>query len=357
MSGLRTPDAPAHPQRLLAAALVAVLAAAYSARTVGPAGQAADLTIQWASARAFWSGTDAYALSGPGRPIHWVAPLAYPATTLVALGPLAALPISLARSVFVALSAGAYTFAVTGRGWAPLLTVLAWPFVFATYSVQWSPLIVTAALLPPLAWLAACKPTIGMVAAAYGLSRRWLAWAAIGGATLAAIGFVRQPDWLQAWLSALSRPTGAAIGTVTTAAAYTAPIAFPGGALVALALSKWRRPEARALVMLAAVPQTLSGYELVLLLALVPMGWIEVGLLTACSWLLRTAIMRQPSLDTFTGVMQAAGAMSVMWMFLPALLLVLRRPNEGPAPAWLDRLLERSRAPGWLRGRAPHEIP
>jgi hypothetical protein len=35
-------------------------------------------------------------------------------------------------------------------------------------------------------------------------------------------------------------------------------------------------------------------------------------------------------------------------LYLPATLLVLRRPNEGPVPTWLERRLKSW--PAWLRG-------
>jgi hypothetical protein len=34
---------------------------------------------------------------------------------------------------------------------------------------------------------------------------------------------------------------------------------------------------------------------------------------------------------------------------LPVLVMLLMRPNEGPAPAWLERIA--SRTPMWLAGR------
>jgi len=36
--------------------------------------------------------------------------------------------------------------------------------------------------------------------------------------------------------------------------------------------------------------------------------------------------------------------------YAPALYIVLRRPNEGPVPPWLERRV--TRLPAWLRGRA-----
>jgi hypothetical protein len=40
----------------------------------------------------------------------------------------------------------------------------------------------------------------------------------------------------------------------------------------------------------------------------------------------------------------------VVWLlYVPALVIVLRRPNEGAAPAWVDRAA--SCPPLWLRGQ------
>jgi hypothetical protein len=47
---------------------------------------------------------------------------------------------------------------------------------------------------------------------------------------------------------------------------------------------------------------------------------------------------------------QTFGAAVTLTMYLPATLMVLRRPNEGPIPLWLDRAMHRW--PAWLRGRA-----
>ena len=45
------------------------------------------------------------------------------------------------------------------------------------------------------------------------------------------------------------------------------------------------------------------------------------------------------------------GLAIVIAMYLPALWMVLRRPNEGVVPVWLERAS--AALPAWLRGRAP----
>jgi hypothetical protein len=44
------------------------------------------------------------------------------------------------------------------------------------------------------------------------------------------------------------------------------------------------------------------------------------------------------------------GLAIVIGLYLPALWMILRRPNEGAVPAWLERAS--AVLPGWLRGRA-----
>lgn len=39
----------------------------------------------------------------------------------------------------------------------------------------------------------------------------------------------------------------------------------------------------------------------------------------------------------------------VMFLYVPATIMVLLRPNEGTVPAWLER--SAARWPAWLRGR------
>ena len=46
---------------------------------------------------------------------------------------------------------------------------------------------------------------------------------------------------------------------------------------------------------------------------------------------------------------------AILGYYLPALVLVLQQPNEGPAPAWLETRV--ARLPAWLRGSSPEEMP
>src|SRR4029079_16871833 len=106
----------------------------------------------------------------------------------------------------------------------------------------------------------------------------------------------------------------------------TAPALLPGGFTVLLALTRWRRPEARLLVALACVPQSLLVYETVPL-ALIPRGWKEACAFTALSYLV---LWWLPSPEySFPEFALSSGRLSTLLLYLPCGLMVLRRPNEG----------------------------
>jgi len=44
-----------------------------------------------------------------------------------------------------------------------------------------------------------------------------------------------------------------------------------------------------------------------------------------------------------------SGQMEVVLLYLPCMLMVLRRPNQGPMPAWLEQRI--AAWPVWLRAR------
>ena len=44
---------------------------------------------------------------------------------------------------------------------------------------------------------------------------------------------------------------------------------------------------------------------------------------------------------------------AVAALYIPALVMVLRRPNEGPMPSWVERAV--AWLPAWIRGRAPND--
>jgi hypothetical protein len=123
----------------------------------------------------------------------------------------------------------------------------------------------------------------------------------------------------------------------------SAPLAHwrVGAPLVLLALLRWRRPEARWLVALACVPQSTIVYEGLYFL-LFPRTLRGVTLMATASF---GALWMQDRISAWaptTAALQwAVGDVLVVFFYLPALVLVLRRENAGEVPRWPDALVRR----------------
>jgi hypothetical protein len=48
------------------------------------------------------------------------------------------------------------------------------------------------------------------------------------------------------------------------------------------------------------------------------------------------------------------GMVTILWVYLPALALVLRRSNEGAAPRWLEETIDHASASVWRLARKVH---
>ena len=130
-----------------------------------------------------------------------------------------------------------------------------------------------------------------------------------------------------------------------------APILTPGGAFAALMLLRWRRPEARLVLALACVPQTTLLYETVPLF-LVPQTIIEGGVLWLGSWLVALWQSLHGPFPTDVARFASSGRAIGWLLYLPCVVIILRRPNVGEVPAWLDARLRALRVPPWMLGRA-----
>jgi hypothetical protein len=282
-----------------------------------------DFGQSWFGARALLHGANPYALVGPGLQYEWPWKLFYPATSMVIALPLSFFPEMVATFLFVAISAALLAYAVTENGWQRLPLFLSWPFVIATLAGQWSPILAAAILLPSLAWVLVAKPNIGLAVLAATSSRRLVRIALLGGLVITAISIGLFPAWPRAWLS-----------NVVSEPHFGAPITRIGGIAVLLALLRWRRPEARLIVALACVPQTNSWYEglPLLLVASTFRETLFLSLISTLGYVLPPLVMTARNEVEFNAQM---GALMVVLCYLPATLLVLRRPNEGELPAWM----------------------
>jgi SAM-dependent methyltransferase len=324
-------------RRLVVCLLLALVAGHYArfaalTRPIHP-----DVGQVWFAARAVLHGQKPYALIGPGLAFEWEAPLFYPLPAALVALPLSPFPLDIATALFMAVGVFGLAWALTAEGYGPLWGMLSICMYQAVRIAQWAPLLAGAYIFAPLSVVLIAKPTVGAAVWAAKPSR----WAIFGGAFLILLSFALQPGWVPEWRHALS---AASVGA-GKAFPYTAPISYPGGFLALLALLRWRRPEARLLAVLAMVPQTTLPYE-GLLLFLIPRGWKQGLALTALSWANVAFVRAVLEPHTLTETILAYGPTMVLFLYLPATIMVLRRSNEGTvmAPwlmAWLSRIHQR----------------
>jgi hypothetical protein len=300
-----------------------------------------DFDQVWFAANALFAGRNPYLEIGPGLSFDWPAPLYYPLTSALIVAPLAVLQRPVAAVLFAALASGAFVWAATRRSLAPAVVITSASAGFAAETVQWSPLLAAAYGIPWLGILLSAKPTIGLAI--------WIARpsriAFVGALLLLLASLAVMPGWPLSWLEALRHTSlGTEGGTP-----YFAPVGTLAGALTLTLLLRWRRPEARLVLALACVPQTPLLYETVPLF-LIPSTIKQGGVLWLGSWLAALWVARlgpyENDLARFTVSAQAIG-----WsLYLPCVIILLRRPNAGPVPLWLGQWLERSSLPRWIKG-------
>lgn len=297
-----------------------------------------DFGQVWFAGRALLEGSDPYAMIGPGRTFEWTAPFVYPLPAAVAALPLTPLSSTWAPIVFTAIACGCFAWALMEHGYAPLLGFLSAAVVFAAELAQWSPLLAAATVLTPLSMLYVAKPTIG--AAMFVARPSW--WAVWGGLVLVAAAFAFDPRWVERWSQALLEQRVPRSEVYP----YVSPVMRPGSFMAILCLLRWRRSEARLVAALACVPQTPMLYEAVPLF-LVPRTVREATTLVALSFGAMTlmSVSHRGGFATTPGNWDVA----LFLLYAPCTVMVLRRPNEGSVPRWLDARLPRG-WPEWLRG-------
>jgi hypothetical protein len=332
-------------RRLGPALILAILAAALSLlKSYDTPQYASDLDQLHYAARVLLAGHDPYAAIGPGlNGPNWHWPLYYPLTAVLLIVPLAWMPIIAARAVFSAASGAALAWALAdGPVWRRAVFVSgAW--MFAVIAGQWAPLFLAAVFVPQLAWAATAKPTSGLAAIAGTIRWKRLRPAVAIGLLLVATSLAVMPSWPTEWWHA------------TRGASHIRPLISSALGIPLLAVvTRWRRPEARLLLVLALVPQNPGIYETVLLFA-IPTNGYQAGYFVLASWVVAVLSPAASSFRDFTAFADFMRLIMLVSMYLPALAMVLVRSNEGDVPAWLDRALTHS--PGWLRGSAassPH---
>ena len=280
-----------------------------------PPAAASDWDFIYVGARAVIHGTNPYiAVEQEVEAGRLLYPLSYPATAPVLMAPLGALPQRLATSIFTALGMAVLAWSLSReRPWRLWMLVSA-PAVHAVLLGQWSPWLTAAVGLPWLGLVWAAKPSTGLALFVGWPSRR----AAFAAAVLLALTFALFPRWPLDWMASLRG-----------APYYLAPVQRPGGVLLLLAFLRWRQPEGRMLGTLALVPHTTVLHEMLAPL-LVARTRVELAWLMAFGYLAAYLVYTRTTYGS-----EVVRMLTQQWpyflalVYLPALVIVLRRPGPG----------------------------
>jgi hypothetical protein len=303
-------------ERLQIAILVGAAAglAAYLSFQLVPDMVARDFTYPWRGGRAILAGDNPYVTIRPQGPPPYEMYFMYPMTAALAALPFALFVAQVGGALFVAAGAAALTFAITRDGLGRCWMLVSPSFMLAVVLGQWSPILIAAALLTPLAWLLTCKPTIGL--ALFTFRPGWRP--AVICAAFVALAFLIEPRWLSGWLQAT--------GTVRE---HYIPALRPLGILALLALVRWRRGEARVVAAMALVPQNMYFYDQLPLWLAARSGRATL-LLTSLAWVAWVLAERRCGGRPFCG--PEAEPWVIGLLYLPAAAMAILSDRGAPQP-------------------------
>jgi hypothetical protein len=271
-------------------------------------GNGSDHVILQRAAQLFLAGADPYRITDGQLPPLWWR-FYYPLPTVVLGIPFMQLSPEACAIAFVVCSSWVLGFVSSRDGFARLPMILSVPFLAAAQFAQTGPLILALALVPVARGLSMLKPNIGVAIFAWQPAWRDVVTAAVVYGVSVAIW----PDWPRRWLL-----------TVQTQPPHHSPALIGVGAVGLLAALRWRRPEARLLLAMTLIPHGLYFYD-ELPLFLVATTRREAMVLALTSWLGWLGWNLTSSGPNIVDTQPWA----VASMYLPAVVMVLRRPNSG----------------------------
>ncbi|MEO7397599.1 MAG: hypothetical protein ABIW84_03450, partial [Ilumatobacteraceae bacterium] len=192
-----------------------------------------DFGEVWFGAKTMLQHRNPYARVGPGLEFNWDWGLFYPGTALALAIPVAGMSETTASTAFVMFGVWLVVFGSTRTSWHRLPAFASAAFVIAVRAGQWSPLIAAGWFVPTAAIAWGSKPTLGLAMLLAAPTSRHRFFAIVGGIVLVAISMALLPSWPWDWAGKLSETEH-----------MVPPFLQPGGFLIALALLRWRTPEA-----------------------------------------------------------------------------------------------------------------
>jgi hypothetical protein len=273
-----------------------------------------DLIYPWRAAQLLLEGRNPYAVLG-AQVDRFPSPLLYPLPTVLICLPLAPLPLPIANGIMFAFSVGALTLALARAGRDPITPFLSAPYLTAAALGQWSPLVMVAGLHASWGWLAVLKPNIGLPLLAAVPRRR----AIVGVGLAILVSLLILPSWPADWIRG-------AIAWKDQPPPHPIPLTSTAGPVLLLALLRWRRAEARLLLLMSVVPQTLFFADQ-FPLWLVPRTRRETALLSGFSLLALGIAFARFRLGEVSHLIYACQPLIVPFVYLPCLAMVLMRPN------------------------------
>ena len=310
-------------RRVAVAAALAIAAAllTYYKMLQEPGGMAADYTWYWRAARAIIDGYSPYDVIKPVGPYPFDQGFNYPITTAMLVVPLAWLTPAIGSAILMGIGTFLLAFGITRDGYEQLPIFGSVPFFVCLESVQLAPLLAAAALIPAASWMCSLKPNLGLAAFAYNPALKVV----VLNVLVLLLSIAIFPHWPLKWLESVQH---------RTPGNYASPLFLPGGILLLLSLLKWRLPEARLLLVMSIVPQSLLFTDQ-LMLWLIPKTRVESMLLSIFSlpamFLGAANVGENANVAAYT---RSMGPAILALLYLPCLIMVLRRPNEGQIPQW-----------------------
>lgn len=290
--------------------------------TMSRPGKPGDFLYWYTAAQALLKGENPYAVMPAIDPQRFLTGFFYPLPAAVLTAPFTVLPYAIAGSLFVGISSGLLALGIVRGGTHRLWIFASAPFIVSAASGTWSIPIAAAAVLPALGFLTFVKPNVGLGTFLY--KPTW--WMFVGSFLLFAISLMIRPSWPSEWLHGLGGVKDRVI-----------PIFTPAGPLLLLCLTRWRRPEARLLLGYACIPQAPWFYDQLILwvipaTALEAINFVAISQLALAAWIVGN------------GILWAHGSWFLAAMlYIPPLAMIMRRPNEGELPLWIEQLLVHAR--------------